>query len=99
MKSANVSNLSSHRSNQLHPDTLTSTSSREDRLKIMLHNYRVHKEILMRSTKNSMVTDPRLSASKSTLARTNHIIFKAEMALHQLQQEQQASKDTQTPQS
>jgi len=87
MKSANVSILSSHRSNRLHPVTLTSALSQEDKLRAMLHNYRIHKEILMRSTKSSMDTDPRLSASKSILARTNHIIHKTEMALHRLLQE------------
>lgn len=87
MKSANVSNLSSHRSSQLRTVSLDLKSNRVDRLKAMLHNYRIHKETLMRSTKNSMVTDPRLSASKSSLARTSHLIYKTELALQALLQE------------
>jgi hypothetical protein len=53
----------------------------------MLHNYKIHSEILMRSTKSSTDIDPRLSVSKSSLARTSHIIRQTERALRLLQQE------------
>ena len=68
VKSANVSNLSSRRSSQQRPVTLTSMLSQEGRLRAMLHNYRIHREILTPSIKNSMDTGQQPNVSKSTLA-------------------------------
>ena len=93
MSSGNVSNLSTHRSSQPRLDISTSTLSREDKLKATLTNLRIHKEILMRSAKNFTDGNLQRSASKSSLANINRIIFQMEMALHELHRRRNASED------
>ena len=86
VKSSKITYFDSLGSSPLRVDLITSTSSPEDTLKNMLHNWRIQKEILTRAAGHPEDLNQRTCASMSRLARLNLIINEAELALHDLRQ-------------
>ena len=76
--------LSSRRFQTQRLRTLTSTSSREERLKNTLNNLRRMASILTKNANDFTGSSPQESASKSSLARINWRIREAERALAKL---------------